>query len=137
VERSEKVTANAPKKSLHVALWIVQLLLAAAFGMAGVMKSTQPLDALSPDMAWVRDVPPAMVRFIGIAELAGALGLVLPALTGVKPILTPLAAAGLAVIMVLAAAFHISRGEFSALPFNIVLGGLSALVAWGRGVRRS
>jgi putative oxidoreductase len=121
-----------PSKSLNVALWIVQVLLAAAFGMAGVMKSSQPLDALGQNMAWVRDVPPAMVRFIGISELAGAVGVVLPWVTGIRPMLTPLAAAGLAVIMVLAAAFHISRGEPSALPFNLVLGGLAAFVAWGR-----
>lgn len=123
-----------PSKALNVTLWIVQVLLALAFGMAGVMKSTQPLDALGQNMAWVRDVPPAMVRFIGISELAGAVGVLLPWLTGVKRSLTPLAAAGLVVIMVLAAAFHISRGELGALPFNAILGGMAAFVAWGRRV---
>lgn len=123
-------------KPLNVALWIVQLLLAAAFGMAGVMKSTQPLDALGQNMAWVRDVPPAMVRFIGISELAGALGVVLPWATGIRPMLTPLAAAGLLVIMLLASAFHLSRGELGALPFNAILGAMAAFVAWGRRPRR-
>jgi uncharacterized membrane protein YphA (DoxX/SURF4 family) len=121
-----------PGKTLNVALWIAQALLAAAFGMAGVMKSTQPLEVLGQDMAWVRDVPPAMVRFIGISELAGAVGVVLPWATGIRPLLTPLAAAGLVVIMVLAAAFHISRGELGALPFNAILGIMAAFVAWGR-----
>lgn len=89
---------------MNVFLWIVQALLAAAFVMAGVMKSTQPKEKLAPKLPWVRDFSPATVRFIGIAELLGGLGLILPAATGIAPILTPLAATGLAIIMVLAAA---------------------------------
>ena len=77
-------------------------------------------------------VPLALVRFIGISELLGAVGLILPALTKIKPLLTPLAALGLLTIMILAMGFHVSRGEAGTLPFNIVLGGLAAFVAWGR-----
>jgi hypothetical protein len=83
-------------------------------------------------MIWVNAVPVGLVRFIGASELAGALGLILPAATRIKPSLTPLAASGLIVVMVLAAAFHASRGELQALPINFVLGGLAAFVAWGR-----
>ena len=73
-----------------------------------------------------------MVRFIGISEFLGAIGLILPAATKIKPSLTPLAALGLLTIMILAMAFHLSRGEVQATPVNIVLGGLAAFVAWGR-----
>ena len=83
-------------------------------------------------MGWPGDLPPALVRFIGASELAGALGLVLPSATRIRPLLTPLAAMGLVIVMLLAALFHISRGEWLALPINAVLGGLAAFVAWGR-----
>ena len=118
---------------MHVLLWVVQILLAFAFGMAGFMKSTQPVDALvQSGVQWASQVPLSMVRFIGISEFLGAVGLVLPAATKIKPSLTPLAALGLLTIMVLAMAFHLSRGELQATPVNIVLGGLAAFVAWGR-----
>jgi uncharacterized membrane protein YphA (DoxX/SURF4 family) len=118
--------------ALHVTLWLAQLLLALAFGMAGIMKSTQPVAELAVAMSWTGDVPAGLVRFIGASELAAALGLVLPAATRIRPLLTPLAAIGLAIVMVLASLFHISRGEWFALPLNLVLGSLAAFVAWGR-----
>ena len=77
-------------------------------------------------------MPLPLVRFIGVSELAGAIGLILPAATKIKPTLTPLAALGLLTIMILAMAFHLSRGEAQALPINMALGGLAAFVAWGR-----
>jgi putative oxidoreductase len=118
---------------MNLLLWLVQLLLAAGFGMAGFMKLTQPVDALvQGGIVWAGQMPLGMVRFIGISELLGAIGLILPAATGIKPSLTPLAALGLLTIMILAMAFHVSRGEAEALPINIVLGGLAAFVAWGR-----
>jgi uncharacterized membrane protein YphA (DoxX/SURF4 family) len=118
---------------MHILLWVVQVLLACAFGMAGVMKSTQPVEALvQGGMAWAGQMPLAVVRFIGVSELLGAMGLILPAATKIKPFLTPLAALGLLTIMILAMAFHLSRGEVQATPINIVLGGLAAFVAWGR-----
>jgi putative oxidoreductase len=121
---------------VNISLWLVQILLAAAFGMAGVMKATQPVDVLAANgIAWAPQVPLALVRFIGISELLGAVGLILPALTKIKPFLTPLAALGLLTVMILAMGFHVSRGEAGALPINIVLGGLAAFVAWGRASR--
>jgi putative oxidoreductase len=124
-----------PHRVLHAVLWIAQGGLAAVFGSAGFMKATMPLAALvreQPKMQWVLDVPAALVRFIGAAEIAGALGLVLPALFRVKPRLTPWAAMGLLAIMVLASAFHLLRGEPQALPVTAALGAVAAFVAWGR-----
>ena len=117
---------------MKLALWIAQLLLTGVFGIAGVMKTTSPIPDLAASLGWPGAIPPALVRFIGAAELAAAIGLVVPAATGIAPVLTPLAGAGLVLIMVLAALFHLSRGEFALLPVNVVLGGIAAFVAWGR-----
>jgi uncharacterized membrane protein YphA (DoxX/SURF4 family) len=117
---------------VNVFLWIVQAVLAVMFAMAGVMKSTRPKAKLAEKLPWVADFSPATVRFIGIVELAAALGLILPAATGIAPVLTPLAATGLALIMLLAAITHARRKEPSAIAFNAVLLVLAAFVAWGR-----
>lgn len=121
-----------PNMAWHVALWVAQIALAGMFGFAGFMKLTTPMAQLHATMAWTSVTPDLLVRFIGLSELAGALGLILPALTRVQPKLTPLAALGLAAIMVLAIGFHGVRGEFFALPITIALGVAAAFVAWGR-----
>jgi hypothetical protein len=132
----DSASSSAPhrSKALHISLWVVQVLLAAAFAMAGVMKATMPIAELAVKLPWVADLP-ALTRFIGISEIAGALGLILPAATRILPKLTPLAAAGITLVMVLATGFHVMRGEIQALPVTIVLGGLAAFVAWGRNGR--
>jgi uncharacterized membrane protein len=117
---------------MNVFLWILQAVLALMFAMAGVQKATQPKDKLVTRLPWVADFSQGTVRLIGIAELAGALGLILPAATGIAPVLTPLAAAGLAVIMVLAAITHARRKEPGAIAFNAVLFVVAAVIAWGR-----
>jgi putative oxidoreductase len=119
-------------KSLRFVLWITQLLLAVVFGMAGWMKATYDLTELAMYVPWSPDVPTVLVRFIGISEFLGALALVLPALTRVKPMLTPLAAGLLALAMVLAVVFHLVRGESYAVAMPLILALLSAFVAWGR-----
>jgi hypothetical protein len=91
------------------------------------MKLLTPMDQLAANMAWVNAVPELLVRFIGLAEVLGALGLILPAATRIQPQLTPLAAGGLALIMVLASIFHLSRGETFMLMPNAVV-----FVAYGR-----
>ena len=117
---------------MNLILWIAQIALAGLFGMAGFAKLTQPLAELAAQMPYVADLPPALTRFIGAAELAGALGLILPALTRIRPALTSMAGVGLATIMVLATAFHIARGEWSALPITVLVGLAAAFVSWGR-----
>ncbi|MGW5664434.1 DoxX family protein [Streptomyces sp. NPDC003758] len=117
---------------MNVFLWILQAVLAAMFGMAGVMKSAQTMDKLAEKLAWVKDFSPATVRFIGVVEFAAAVGLILPAATGIAPVLTPLAATGLVITMLLAAMTHARRKEPQAIAFNAVLLILAALVAWGR-----
>jgi hypothetical protein len=94
------------------------------------MKLALPYAELLKQGAWAQSVPEGLVKLIGVAEVAGALGLILPAATRIKPILTPLAAAGLFVIMVLASGLHLSLGEKPIV--QVILGGLAAFVAWGR-----
>lgn len=123
---------NLRPRWLHISLWVVQVLLAVTFAMAGLMKASTPIAELAQKLPWVAQTPEALVRFIGVSELAGALGLLLPAATRVKPILTPIAGAALVLVMLLAGLFHASRGELQALPVNLILGGLAAFVTWGR-----
>src|SRR6476619_4588094 len=105
---------------MNIALWIVQVLLAGMFIMAGVMKAFL-YERAKASLPWVKDVPRGLTTFMGISELLGGLGLLLPALTGILPWLTPLAGAGLALVMVLAIGFHASRREAQAIGFNAVL----------------
>jgi hypothetical protein len=122
---------------MHIALWVVQVLLALAFLMAGVTKLTSsPDELLAMGMTWVSYTPAPLVKVIGVAETLGAIGLVVPAGTRILPWLTPLAAAGIATIMLLAMIAHGTHGEAGAIPVNLVLGGLAAFVAWGRFVKR-
>ncbi|ETB36099.1 DoxX family protein [Mycobacterium avium subsp. hominissuis 10-5606] len=117
---------------MNTVLWILQGVTAAAFLMAGVLKLTQSKDKLAPKLPWVEDFSAGTVRFIGLAELLGALGLILPAVTGIAPILTPIAAAALAVVMVLASITHARRKEPSGIAFNAVLFVVTGVIAWGR-----
>ena len=117
---------------MNVGLWIVQALLAAAYLFAGAMKSTQPIDNLGKSMPWVKSVPSGLVRFIGVVEVLGAIGLILPLLTGILPWLTIAAAVGLVLVQICAAYFHLSRGEVSVLPINLILLILAAFVVYGR-----
>ncbi len=122
----------AAPPALRVSLWTAQAFLFLLFGAVGFLKVTQPIRALSRTMAWVADAPVGMVRFVGVSELVGALGVLLPALTGIAPWLTPLAAAGLMTVMFLAVIVHLTRGELSGVALPIALGVLSAFVMWGR-----
>ena len=119
-------------KALHITLWIAQVILAAMFLMSGFMKLSQPIDQLSKMLPWAAQVPEALVRFIGVAEVLGAVGLILPSLLRIQPKLTPIAAVGLALIMLFAVVFHISRGETPMIGMNFILIAIAAFIAWGR-----
>ena len=117
---------------MNIALWIIAGLLAAAFLGAGVTKLTQPKEKLQANMPWVEDYSARTVRLIGVAEVLGALGLILPQATGIAPILTPIAATGLVIVQALAIRTHARRGETQVLPANIALLLLALFVAIGR-----
>ncbi|MCC5582184.1 DoxX family protein [Microtetraspora sp. AC03309] len=117
---------------MNVFLWILQALLAAMFAMAGATKSTRPKHELAAQLPWVEDFSPNLIRFIGAAELTAALGLILPAATGIATILTPIAATGLAIIMAGAIVTHARRNEPQAIAFNTALLIAAAVIAWFR-----
>lgn len=118
---------------MNTILWIIQGILAAMFAMAGTMKSTQPIDKLlKSGVTWADRFPLATVRLIGASELLGALGLILPWLLNIAPVLTPVAAIGLAFVQLLAIFHHAKHKEGKAIVFNIVLLSLAAFVAYGR-----
>jgi len=121
------------RKILNASLWGAQVLMAAVFGMAGAMKAFTPIAELAEKLPWVTEVSESLVRFIGISELIGALGLLIPPFIHMLPwFLTPLASLGLTIIMVLAAGFHGMRGEMSALPVNLILGLILLFISYGR-----
>lgn len=117
---------------MNTALWIAQIILAAGFAGAGLTKVLQPKEKLQPKLAYVEDFSAGTIKLIGAAELLGAVGVVLPWAIGVATILTPLAATGLALIMIGAIITHLRRKEYQALLINAVLGGLALFVALGR-----
>jgi uncharacterized membrane protein YphA (DoxX/SURF4 family) len=117
---------------MNTALWVVQVLLALTFLMTGLMKVTQPIERLAKHMSWVKDSAPKTVRLIGVLEILGAVGVVLPALTGILPWLTPLAAVGLILTMIGATITHLRLNEPSHIPVTIVLLLLAAFVVYGR-----
>ena len=132
---SPPVTCAPVKEGIglvNISLWIVQVLLALAFLLAGVPKATQPIPALAKRITWANDVPEPLVRLIGVAEILGALGLILPALTGILPWLTVAAAIGLAVVMAAAIIFHILRRETNRIAMNVILLALLLFVVYGR-----
>ena len=117
---------------MNVVLWVSQGLLAALFLVAGLTKTVQTMAELSEKMLWVATTPEWVVRLAGVSEVLGALGVMLPAVMRIRPALSPLAAACLALVMALAMVFHIARGELYALPINLVLMALALFVAYGR-----
>lgn len=118
-------------KALHIGLWVAQVVLGVAFAMAGAMKLIMPIEVLlAKGMGFVKEYSVGAVRFIGIVEILGALGLILPSALRIKPNLTPLAAIGIAIVMVLATQYHISHSE-PTIP-TIVMFAISVFIAWGR-----
>lgn len=121
-------------KALNISLWVVQGLLALVFIWAAYTKLLQPIEETAKMLPWAKDNP-GLLKFTGIIELLGAIGLILPALLRIQPMLTIFAAYGIIALMISASIFHISRGEVSLIGMNIFFLLLAAFVAWGRSKR--
>ena len=118
---------------MNVALWIAQGALALVFGGGGVVKATRDRKQLfDGGITWVEDFPAWAVKAIGILETSAAVGLVLPSVTGIAPVLTPVAAVGIAVLMAGAGVVHVRRDEIAFIGVIAVLFVAAAFVAWGR-----
>ncbi|MBO0791204.1 MAG: DoxX family protein [Ktedonobacteraceae bacterium] len=116
---------------MTIVLWIVQGLLALIFLLTGSVHGFMPMAGLKKHAVWVGSVPAGLVRFIGIVEILGALGLILPKLTKILPQLTITAAIGLVLVMVCAAVFHATRKEYNSTGVTIVLLLLAAFIVVG------
>jgi len=116
---------------MNIALWVVQIILGLAFIMFGSMKVFQ-YEKAKASLPWVKDYSKGMVTFIGISELLGGMGLILPYAIGIASILTPIAALGLGLVMILAAGLHAKRKENQAIMMNIIFLALAIFVAIGR-----
>jgi len=117
---------------MNIAIWVVQVLLALVFAMTGISKLGQPYEKLAERMGYVKDFSPNVIRGIGVLETLGAIGVLLPALTGILPWLTPTAASGLGLVMLGAMATHWRRKEYPMIFGNLVLLALAVFVAYGR-----
>lgn len=118
--------------ALNVLLWAAQLFVGISFAVIAWMKLFTPIPALAAMWPWTGQFPEVVVRGLGVIDLAGGLGILLPALTRIRPSLTVTAAACCALLQICAMAFHISRGEAEAVPVNIIFLVLSLFVFWGR-----
>lgn len=116
---------------MNNAIWAIQLFAGVFFVAVGVLHFIVP-EGLPANFAWMYDLSPTLHLISGTAEVLGGLGLILPAVTRIRPDLVPLAAAGLAVVMLGAIAFHIGRGEASNAAGNALWVLAMAFVAWGR-----
>jgi uncharacterized membrane protein YphA (DoxX/SURF4 family) len=117
--------------TMNIALWIIQILLALMFLFHGRTMLFPPA-SLQSGMAYIMEIPTGFRRLIGVAEILAGIGLVLPALTGILPWLTLLAAIGLVILMVSAVIFHILHKEYLNIALNLILLALAAFVAYGR-----
>jgi hypothetical protein len=115
---------------MNIAYWIIAALLAVFYAYAGGKKAVQSQEQLQPMMGWVDRVPMPLVRLIGVLELLGAAGLILPPLTAIAPWLAIAAAIGLALIQVGGIAVHVSRGEARVIGLNIALLAAAVAAAW-------
>ncbi|WIM96382.1 DoxX family protein [Actinoplanes oblitus] len=137
------IVENQPRNlriTVNGTLWALQILwgfffAGSGFGKVLLYDGARYADAPNA-VAWYAAVPQPLIVVIGVCELLGGIGLFLPAITRVRPRLVPLAAAGLALTMLLAAGFHLIRGEFVLIPVNVLLGGVAAVIAVGRWSRR-
>ncbi|MBF9059350.1 DoxX family protein [Rhodobacterales bacterium HKCCSP123] len=124
--------APAAGRNWNIAVWLGQAGLAALYLMAAWMHLLSPEEAAAMGAVWMSDVPIALPRVIGVMEVLGVIGLILPTATRIMPHLTVWAAAGLLAIQALAIPFHALRGEFEPMPVNLVYVALAVFVLWGR-----
>lgn len=117
---------------MNIVLWIVAGLLALAFLVAGATKLSKPKAELAEQMGWVEEFAPRTVKVIGALEVLAAVGLVVPPLLGIAPVLAPLAALGLVLLMAGAVVVHARRRETPMVVVNLVLLALAVVVVWGR-----
>jgi uncharacterized membrane protein YphA (DoxX/SURF4 family) len=119
---------------MNLVLWIIASLLAAVFLANGLLKLAQPKEKLAASAmtGWAQDFSPGAIKAMGGLQVAAAIGLILPAVVNIAPVFVPLAALGLAAMMIGAAIVHLRRHELPRILPNLVLVALAAVIVWGR-----
>ncbi|MFF8649332.1 DoxX family protein [Streptomyces griseoluteus] len=117
---------------MNVFLWVMQILLALVMLASGALMLARSREKLADSMTWVTAFTPAQIKGLGLLKVLAAIGLVLPAATGIAPIWTPIAAVGVALLMIGAAITHLRAHELPNIVVNAVLFALAAVIAWGR-----
>jgi uncharacterized membrane protein len=117
---------------VNVALWVLQAILAAVFLATGLNKTVRSKDGMVAMSHWWQAWPAGAIKALGVAELLGVVGILLPWATGIAPVLTPIAAIGLAVVLVGAAGTHLRYREYKVVPAVLVLLAAAIVVAAGR-----
>jgi hypothetical protein len=131
IKNNNMTNGQKSTRTWNILLWSAQVLLASGFIWAAAMKLCQPADKLAAMWPWTAENP-GLVKFTGVVDLLGGMGLILPGLLRVWPKLTIYAAYGTIVLMIAASSFHISRGEGSLIGVNIFFALLAAFIVWGR-----
>jgi uncharacterized membrane protein YphA (DoxX/SURF4 family) len=119
-------------KVILIMLWIAKIILALSFIWAASLKLFQSIEKLSAMWPWTAQIPSVLVRFTGIIDLLGGIGIIAPALLSLNPKLTRITAYAIIVLMICAAIFHICRGEASHIGINVSFALLAFFIAWGR-----
>lgn len=117
---------------MNIALWIVASVFAVGFIAGGIVKLTWSYEKYAARLHWPQDFTPGNVRFMGVIEILGGIGLVLPGLLGIAPVLVPVAASGMALYMAGAATERIRRAEYRELVGDLFFLAGMLFVAWGR-----
>lgn len=117
---------------MNIALWIVASVFGIAYVAGGIIKLTMPYEKYAAKLHWPQDFTPANVRFMGVLEVLGGIGLVLPALVGVAPVLVPIAASCMALYMAGAVTERMRRGEYKELLGDLLFLAAMVFIAWGR-----
>lgn len=117
---------------MNIALWIVAGVFAFGYIVGGIVKQTMPHEKYAAKTGWAEDFTPGTVRFMGVVEVLGGVGLVLPGLVGVAPILVPVAASCMALYMAGAVTERVRRGEYKELVGDLVFLAAMVFIAWGR-----
>jgi hypothetical protein len=133
ITTSTDSSGPAAGTALRIGLWTAQIIVFARFTLFGGMKLFMPVDKLAEMWVWPGQVPSWFLHLTGILDVAGGVGVLLPAVTRIQPRLTVLAALGCTLLQIAAIVFHLSRGEAAVVPLNIVLLALSVFILWGRG----
>jgi uncharacterized membrane protein YphA (DoxX/SURF4 family) len=120
------------ENNMNSVLWVFQILVALVFLATGIPKVMLTKEKLERRMDWVKEAPVSTVKIVGVLEILGAVGLIFPALSGILPWLTPLAAVGLTLTMIGASVTHIRQAEYSKLWLPISLLVLAVFIAYGR-----